>query len=130
MRAAALPAKRIEFQRPCRIAHFEVDSSPPLDLGSFQWNGNAVVGRDAKWPPAARSALTHRRPKARVTKQSLLFHPGSAYHQRCVMRVPFLLSSESPEWANFTNTFSEVLLMLLGMTEGLNRTSTRCYIQM
>jgi hypothetical protein len=57
-----------------------------------------------------------------VTKQSFLFHPVSAYHQRGVMRVPFLLSSESPQWANFTNTFSEVLLMLLGMTEGLNRT--------
>jgi hypothetical protein len=46
MRVAALPAKRIEFQHPCRIAHFEVDSLLPLDLGNFQWNGDAVVVRD------------------------------------------------------------------------------------
>jgi hypothetical protein len=41
-----------------------------------------------------------------------LFHPRGAYHQRHVLCVPFLLSSASPRSANFTNTFSEVLLML------------------
>ena len=103
-------------------------ASLPLSLRLLSSVSFGFISVDNHRHPALRTVGTRGKASKEYcepTQGTKFITPYGPYRRHHVVGVSLPSLSASLQWVNFTNTFSELFLMLSGMAEGVNRLRRR-----